>query len=102
MSIFDRDSEIYRKMNEYTMVRLVRTFHSVGHGAFYTERFYRGKGDDYNVANIVYDCGSGSAHNTLLNIIEEEFKNSAVIDTIFTLYHFLKTFHDRITCYRFN
>lgn len=36
-------------------MRLVRTFHPVGHGAFYTERFY----DEHNqnVANIVFDCG---------------------------------------------
>lgn len=34
---------------------LKRTFHPVGHGAFYTERFY----DDMNnnIANVVFDCG---------------------------------------------
>lgn len=36
-------------------MKLVRTFHPVGHGAFYTERFYNDYGD--NVANIVFDCG---------------------------------------------
>ena len=37
------------------IMRLERTFHPVGHGAFYTERFY----DEHNqnVANIVFDCG---------------------------------------------
>ena len=36
-------------------MKLIRTFHPVGHGAFYTERFY----DDHerNVANVVFDCG---------------------------------------------
>ncbi|MCQ2361259.1 MAG: MBL fold metallo-hydrolase [Paludibacteraceae bacterium] len=36
-------------------MRLIRTFHPVGHGAFYTERFY----DDSNkcVFTAVYDCG---------------------------------------------
>lgn len=36
-------------------MKLVRTFHPVGHGAFYTERFY--DGHNQNVANIVFDCG---------------------------------------------
>lgn len=36
-------------------MKLVRTFHPVGHGAFYTERFYNDYGE--NVANIVFDCG---------------------------------------------
>ena len=36
-------------------MRLERTFHPVGHGAFYTERFYDEQ--DKNVANIVFDCG---------------------------------------------
>ena len=35
-------------------MRLIRTFHPVGHGAFYTERFYE---EDTNIANIVFDCG---------------------------------------------
>lgn len=37
-------------------MKLVRTFHPVGHGAFYTERFYDNEG--FNRANIVFDCGS--------------------------------------------
>lgn len=36
------------------MVTMKRTFHPVGHGAFYTERFYDG---EENIANIVFDCG---------------------------------------------
>lgn len=36
-------------------MKLERTFHPVGHGAFYTERFYDDQ--DKNVANIVFDCG---------------------------------------------
>ena len=36
-------------------MKLVRTFHPVGHGAFYTERFY--DEHDQNIANIVFDCG---------------------------------------------
>ncbi|MBE6214143.1 MAG: MBL fold metallo-hydrolase [Rikenellaceae bacterium] len=37
------------------MATLKRTFHPVGHGAFYTERFYDNLGN--NIANIVFDCG---------------------------------------------
>lgn len=36
------------------MATMKRTFHPVGHGAFYTERFYDG---EENIANIVFDCG---------------------------------------------
>ena len=36
-------------------MELKRTFHAVGQGAFYTERFYEG---NKNVFNVVYDCGS--------------------------------------------
>ena len=35
-------------------MKLIRTFHAVGHGAFYTERFYE---KEINIANIVFDCG---------------------------------------------
>ena len=44
-------------------MRLERTFHPVGHGAFYTERFY----DEHNqnVANIVFDCGCYEAMKPL-------------------------------------
>lgn len=44
-------------------MKLVRTFHPVGHGAFYTERFY----DEHNqnVANIVFDCGCYEAMKPL-------------------------------------
>lgn len=36
-------------------MKLVRTFHPVGHGAFYTERFY--DDNNSNIANVVFDCG---------------------------------------------
>lgn len=37
------------------MPKMVRTFHPVGHGAFYTERFYDDNGE--NTANVIFDCG---------------------------------------------
>lgn len=36
-------------------MRIVRTFHPIGHGAFYTERFY--DETEQSVANYVFDCG---------------------------------------------
>lgn len=44
-------------------MKLVRTFHPVGHGAFYTERFYEnyyGYHRDECVFSVVYDCGCSS------------------------------------------
>lgn len=38
----------------YTMERI---FHPIGHGAFYTERFYE-DGNDDPLFTAVYDCGS--------------------------------------------
>lgn len=38
-------------------IRLDRTFWPVGHGAFYTERFYDHK--DGRIFTAIYDCGSG-------------------------------------------
>jgi hypothetical protein len=38
----------------YTMERI---FHPIGHGAFYTERFYERDNDDPSLS-VVYDCGS--------------------------------------------
>ena len=48
-------------------MKLIRTFHPVGHGAFYTERFYDENGN--NIANVVYDCGSKtiSHHDAVVN-----------------------------------
>jgi len=38
-------------------MRLERIFWPVGHGAFYTERFYNH--EDNNIFTVIYDCGSG-------------------------------------------
>ena len=38
-----------------TDIRLDRTFWPVGHGAFYTERFFNHV--DNNVFTAIYDCG---------------------------------------------
>lgn len=52
-------------------MKLVRTFHPVGHGAFYTERFYEG---GECVFTAVYDCGGnpeGGIDSYVQNWIED-------------------------------
>lgn len=50
--------------------KMTRTFHPVGQGAFYSERFYCGTD---NVCNVVYDCGTQTNHNNLSKIIGNAF-----------------------------
>ena len=54
--------------------KIVRTFHPVGQGAFYSERFYDDSG---NVTNVVFDCGVedvGERHKKVVrgNFIEDD------------------------------
>lgn len=60
-------------------MKLIRTFHPVGQGAFYTE--------DFENFKIVYDCGSStkSKKKSLLikKIIESTFIKKQVIDAVF-------------------
>lgn len=51
-------------------MKLERTFHPVGQGAFFTERFHK---DDKNVFNMVYDCGTDKCSQHLRNIINSVF-----------------------------
>lgn len=51
-------------------MNMIRTFHSVGQGAFYTERFYIGARE----INIVYDCGTTTKDKG--KIIEREISNA--------------------------
>ena len=74
-------------------MKLVRTFHPVGHGAFYTERFY--DEHDQNIANIVFDCGryeaakEGWCYQSYKTWIEDYVKNHSglvkdgVVDILF-------------------
>ena len=50
--------------------KMTRTFHPVGQGAFYSERFYCGTD---NVFNVVYDCGTQTNRKNLPQIIRETF-----------------------------
>lgn len=67
-------------------MKLIRTFHAVGQGAFYTERFYEG---DKNVFNAVYDCGTSNKQKVLLDRICSEFEEQTKID-----YCFISHFHN--------
>lgn len=63
-------------------MKMIRTFHPVGHGAFYTERFY--DDDDNNIANVVFDCGTLSTATQLNNEIKKLQKSGMKeIDAIF-------------------
>lgn len=58
-----------------------RKFHSVGQGAFYTEKIY----DDFNEYKIVYDCGSTTTNNSsiLRREIDNQFDSGDIIDILF-------------------
>lgn len=61
-------------------MKLIRTFHPVGHGAFYTERFY----DEHNVCKFtaVYDCG-GAPVGGINRYIDKVFDPNEKINAIF-------------------
>lgn len=73
------------------MPKMVRTFHPVGHGAFYTERFYDDNGE--NTANVVFDCGCFEAckagispkvfEQRIKTTIQKEFCKDTKIDALF-------------------
>lgn len=62
-------------------MKLTRTFHPVGQGAFYTERFY--DRDENNVFNMVYDCGTISKRQSLYTEITTSFQTDDEIDILF-------------------
>ena len=61
-------------------MEVTRTFHPVGQGAFYTERFYTGNG----AFTIVYDCGSTTLSGEKLAArIRSAFPEGSEIDALF-------------------
>ena len=64
-------------------MRIVRTFHPVGQGAFYSERFY----DDHHqdaIHNIVYDCGTLLGYiRKAKKVVLQAFDNNDIIDYLF-------------------
>lgn len=63
------------------MTQILRTFHPVGQGAFYTETHR----DCYtqNQINIVYDCGTKTKEINIENVIHKAFFQNTVIDILF-------------------
>jgi len=56
-------------------MKLVRTFHPVGHGAFYTEQFYE---KEKCVFTAVYDCGSKMRSADMDLYIDANFSNQSI------------------------
>lgn len=52
--------------------KIIRTFHPIGQGAFYSERFYDFHGD--NCLNIVYDCGVLDVKKRHKNVIRNPLR----------------------------
>lgn len=64
-----------------SIMKMERIFHPIGHGAFYTERFYENNFDKPSFT-VVYDCGSKTP-SILQNEIDITFRNYDVIDLFF-------------------
>lgn len=64
-------------------MKVVRTFHPVGQGAFYSERFY--DGTQLNAThNIVFDCGVSFGNEwKVAHVVNQAFTNDDVIDYLF-------------------
>lgn len=54
---------------------ILRTFHPVGHGAFYSEK--------HDGFNIVYDCGTMSNRTNADNVVSKAFNSNDTIDYLF-------------------
>lgn len=64
-------------------MRIVRTFHPVGQGAFYSERFYDDNHQDA-IHNIVYDCGTLLGYiRKAKKVVSQAFDKKDVIDYLF-------------------
>ena len=64
-------------------MKVVRSFHPVGQGAFYSERFYKGEKREL-AYNVVYDCGT--SWGTLWKakkVIKQAFDKNDSIDYLF-------------------
>lgn len=61
-------------------MKIVRTFHPIGQGAFYSESFYNRGSNQYNV---VYDCGVQHVDNSRKNVVKQAFTKEDTIDYLF-------------------
>ena len=63
--------------------KIVRTFHPVGQGAFYSESFFV-NGQSNARFNVVYDCGAGYGYVTKAQkVVSQSFDKDDVIDYLF-------------------
>lgn len=60
-------------------MRIIRTFHPIGQGAFYSERFYEAQ----KAFNVVYDCGVKNVSNRHKRIVRQAFTEEDVINYLF-------------------
>ena len=65
-------------MNE--IQNIVRTFHPIGQGAFYSERFYDDSGD---VTNVVFDCGVEDVEERHKKVVRGIFSGNEAIKFLF-------------------
>ena len=65
------------------IIDMIRTFHPVGQGAFYSERFH-GKDEGVDFC-IVYDCGTKTSKEKVnpATVIQDAFEDSTPIDILF-------------------
>ena len=65
-------------------MRIVRTFHPVGQGAFYSERFFFYENDKLIANhNIVFDCGNLKRSKRGQKVASKAFEKNDVIDFLF-------------------
>lgn len=74
----------YGKMDSWDMnIKIVRTFHPVGQGAFYSERFQIWK-PEVETHNIVYDCGvCYMKEKQAVHVVNQAFAGKDEIDYLF-------------------
>lgn len=66
-------------MNKDKAMKIIRTFHPVGQGAFYSERFYDGR----YTFNVVYDCGVQNVSDRHKKFVQQSFTKKDRIDYLF-------------------
>ena len=87
-------------------MKVTRTFHPVGQGAFYSERFYM-EDQQGTVHNIVYDCGVKWGYKgKVKHVVTQAFTQSDVIEYLFISHldydhvSLVKTFIDNVRAVR--
>lgn len=67
----------------WRIMRIVRTFHPVGQGAFYSERYYDACSQNAS-HNIVFDCGTLNTYlRSAKKVVSQAFDKEDVIDYLF-------------------